>query len=138
MTPKQNRGQDILIVYIALLLFLSASVTTLYVLRIGTDRLFAQIVRFIVTAFLCLWLYRGSVVARIINILMYGLGGLSIIWLELNHPNGNVIGMIDLWLLGGVYLSFAVVLLTSSSVAEFFMYQRGEAPNSPPPSGDLM
>ena len=125
MTPRQRRGQSIVLFHIVLVLLISVTVITEYVARRGTDRVLPQVTRLTLTALLCLWVYRGSVAARVITVVLLGFAGLYAGFLIVTIGGNFSAGKLVLYTMAGVYLSFAWILLMSDSVARFFEYQRG-------------
>lgn len=121
MTPVEKKGRVVVLVIVWGTLFLSACVIGAYVAVKGTDRLPAQAVRFVLTAGLMWWLYRGSPTAKWITVVLFGLAGLAgLASLFLNHRMAILVGT----KLGALYLSFVVTLVTSSPANAFLEYQR--------------
>jgi peptidoglycan/LPS O-acetylase OafA/YrhL len=130
-TPRN--GRTIVLVFIILILLVSVGVIGLYVSAFGTTRLPAQIVRFLLTAALCFWLYQGSMAAKWIMVILLGLGGLLAL---ANVSSDNPVAFAFGAGLATVYLSFAVVMVASSSVNAFLAHQRSPASSKFDPSMD--
>jgi hypothetical protein len=122
MTAEERKGQTIILSFIALILLISLGVITMYVSARGTERLPAQIVRFVLTAALSFGVYQGSVTAKWILVVLMMLGGAMGLGAAFGgNPAALVFGVG----LAAVYLSFAIVLIASPSVNAFLSYQRG-------------
>ncbi len=133
MSSRERVGQLLVLAYSALVLLVSAGVIGLYVATRGPDRLPAQAVRFLITAALCVWLYRGSLAAR--RVMACLLGGAGLVAL-LGVSGGDPVATALTGGMAAVYLSFAVVVVASPSVAAFLARQRdirAGAPGRPEP-----
>jgi hypothetical protein len=109
--------------FLIFIMAISLGVVSLYLMARGvTARLPFQIVRVLLTAALCFWLYRGSVIARWILVALLAWGGVAGLLLAIGSGQPTVVLIV-----GGmavVYLSFICVLVTSRSVAAFLDDQR--------------
>jgi hypothetical protein len=118
-----ERGRLIVFGYLIFIMAISLGVVSLYLMARGvTARLPFQIVRVVLTAALCFWLYRGSVIARWILVALLAWGGVSGLILAIGSGQPTVV-----LIAGGmavVYLSFVCVMVTSRSVAAFLDDQR--------------
>lgn len=132
MSERAQKGQIILLVYLVLVLLASVGVIAFYVSSRGTDRLPAQLIRFVLTVVLCIFLFRGSRIAKSISVVLFAIGGS----LALNGVfQGSPLTVALSVGLAALYLSFAWMLLWSGSVNAFLEHQQGEVPmtgNQPP------
>lgn len=117
--------------YIISVLLLSAVIIVLYISKFGAARLGVQLVRFALTVLLCIWVYRGNNVARIITVVLLGIAGLGAAVLFVTQTSGLSASTMMSLALMMTYLSFAWHLLMSEKVADFLAYQRGESSNVP-------
>lgn len=118
-----ERGRVIVFGYLIFIMAISLGGVSLYLMARGvTARLPFQIVRVVLTAALCFWLYRGSVIARWILVVLLAWGGVWGLILAIGSGQPTVV-----LIAGGmavVYLSFVCVIVTSRSVAAFLDDQR--------------
>jgi len=122
MTEQQKLGRMIVLIYAGLTLLISVGVIILFATSVGTDHLPVQFFRFGLTICLLMWLFSGSKVAKGISIILFGLGGgLALLGFLEGGPSTGGLGMAAM---GGCYLSFAIVLIASKSVNDFFAFQR--------------
>jgi len=84
------------------------------------ERLYQHVVRFTLTVALCVWMYRGSPIARWIAIVFFGAAGLLGL---INFLSGSFAAFV-LGLCSAAYLSFAIVDATSSEAKVFLHQQR--------------
>ncbi len=122
MTEQQHKGRTPLLCYSAAILAISVTTISTYVAVRGTGNLPRQFTRFVLTAALLLWLYRGSKVARIISIVLYSVGGLFAAG-TLLISNGSL-GYLLMEFMAFTYISFAGLLFASLSMNDFLTYQR--------------
>lgn len=121
MTEQEKKGRLILLIYIGLILAMSAATIAFNASVVGPERLGQQGFRFILTALLCLFLYNGSKGAKWIAIvLLIPAGALAFFMTFLDSLVAIALGGI----MAVLYLSFAWVLLWSPSVNAFLKCQR--------------
>ncbi len=121
MTPDELKGRRIVLTIAGISLLISAITIVAYVSVMGTGRLPAQIIRFLLTVGLMWWLYRGSAVAKWIVIVLFGLAGLfGLLAFLSGHRLAAAIGS----KIGALYLGLITPLIKSSSVDAFLRYQR--------------
>jgi hypothetical protein len=119
VTPEETKGRTIVLVIIVGTLLLSAIIIGAYCTVLGTSRLPVQLVRFVLTAGLMGWLYRGSAAAKWITVVCCGLAGTAgIVSLLFDSRPAAVVVK-----LGTLYLSFAWTLVTSTSANAFLNYR---------------
>jgi hypothetical protein len=123
MTPSQQRGRTLLLSYFAAVVGLSVLVTALYVSNRGMEHLPVRAVRIGLTVALCAWLYSGNRAARILSIVLYGIAG-YLSASALFSVGDNFWASIFLEITTACYISFAAVLMLSSSIEDFMKYQR--------------
>lgn len=112
-------------VYIALMLTLPAGVMLLFAENPDPRRTMTQVVRLALTVMLCIFLYRGNIIAKWLTVATSTLGGGSAVLLAISGaPLGLVIG----GLIAALYLSLAWLLVWSTDVNAFLAVQRGETP----------
>ena len=92
----------------------------------GPDRLPQQIVRFLLTVALCVFLYRGAGWARWVATVLYGLTGLWSLALGFTRLAAAKPG-IQMIAFGAIYAACASVLLFVPSVREHFERAAGPA-----------
>lgn len=121
LTPDEQKGRVALSLFISGMLILSAATIGSYVALKGPERLPIQIARFLLTAGLLRWLYRGSPVAKWIMIISCSSAGLYFLMVAFR-------GKVLVLKLGAgmamLYFTFAITLLTSSNISSFLFYQR--------------
>lgn len=125
MSESVRQGCRIVIGYIAAILAMDLGVTAVYLVVIGSQKLPTQVARFVITAALCFWLYRGSTIAKWIIIVLLGSAGMLGLFLALT--TASAIAMLLGLSLAAVCLSFAGALLASRSVQAFLAHQRGSS-----------
>lgn len=120
MTSEERRGRQILLVQIVLILLATLVVIAYYLSTEGVGRMANSGTRLVLTAALCVWLYRGSIVAKWIVVVVFGVAG--ILGLA-NVLSGSAVAFALGGGLAAVYLSSAVVVWRSSSVNAFLRLQ---------------
>jgi|SRR5579863_6428353 len=121
MTTEELKGRRIVLTIAGVSLLISAVTIATYVAVMGTGRLPAQIVRFLLTVGLMWWVYRGSAVAKWIVIVLFGLAGLYGLLVFLSgHRLAGAVGA----KIGTLYLTLITPLITSPAVDAFLQYQR--------------
>jgi hypothetical protein len=125
MTPDERQGRRTVIAIAAATLIISAITIGTYVVVKGPDRLPSQVVRFVLTVGLMLWLYRGSAVAKWIVIVLFGMAGLFGL---LAFVAGNRLAATVGAKIGALYLALITPLLTSPAVDAFLRSQRAGGP----------
>lgn len=123
-----NKGKKIVIALIVTVLLVSiiigVSVSSLYAVGgqadVASYKLIQSLVRWILTAILMFFLYKGHSWAKWLFIVLFGLAAL-IVLLSLN-AGFNVI----LVAVGTIYAFFCVMLICSQSVKAFLQYQKDE------------
>lgn len=123
MNDDMRRGRFLVVFYSLLMLFISVYVIVTYVTLKGTDRLPTQVIRFLLTAALCFWLYRGNRLVKWTMVVCLGLGGSGALIHLIQNP-WSVFSVIAS--LAVVYLLFAGLLVFSPKVNAFLAYQRGD------------
>lgn len=121
MTPEESKGRQILLMQIGLILLVTFGAIGYHLSTEGSDRMANFATRFVLTTALCFWLYRGSVIAKWIVIVVFGITGLLGL---VNVLSGSLVALALGGGLAAVYLSSAVILLRSSSVNAFLQFQR--------------
>lgn len=122
-----NKGRKIVIALIVIILLIDiivgASVSSFYAengtMDMASYKLSQGIIRFILTALLMFFLYKGHSLAKWLSVVLFGLAGLgSLIQLVLSF---NAVSLA----MGLAYIFFGAMLVASTSVNDFFRYQRG-------------
>jgi len=75
MSPEEQAGRRILLVYIALVMTISVFVITIFVLGMGIESLPTRVIWFFLTPFVCYWMYGGSRAAKAIVVIFSMLVG---------------------------------------------------------------
>jgi len=127
MTAEEIRGRGILTTYLALLVVSDALISLLSI-GPGTRGWLPRAIRLALTICLCSALYRGNIYAKLLAIVLMGLGGvvgiIAIVGVGATARDG--VAALPLLGLVALFLSFVVVLISSRSVNAFLAYQRGE------------
>ena len=126
---EHQLGRAIIVVYIVLVLLLSAITIALYVAAKGPSALPVRLVRFGLTAGLCMWLYSGSSTAKWLCLGLFALAG-SMAMVTFFSGIESVPGVIYGGIMAAVYYSFAWMLAVSRDVNRFLDYQRARRRNS--------
>ncbi|MBV10299.1 hypothetical protein [Rubinisphaera sp.] len=116
-----ERGKSILITCMVKLLLLSAILIASYVMRKGLETLPPRIVRFVLTLLLLIWLYRGSLAAKWICVVLYGISGIALLVMM---PLDNLWACLILGSMSFVFLEMTYRLLHSRDVNHFLRFQR--------------
>lgn len=141
MTAEQIRGRALLTTFLTLII-LSDAFTGMLSIGAGMAGSLSRAIRLCLTICLFSALYRGNIYAKLLSIVLMGLGGVWGIVLIVNvgATSGNLLAALLLLGLTALFLSFVVVLVWSRSVNAFLAYQRGERTGfkcSDPSSGTL-
>ncbi|MGK2857693.1 MAG: hypothetical protein ACSLFQ_10855 [Thermoanaerobaculia bacterium] len=126
---KIERGRSIVQLDIALCIGTSILTIMIYVMSLGPERLPTQIVRFLLTVVLCVFLYRGYSVARYLLIILLGvtlgLMGLALPSVFAAGKPGVTVGI----LLMGLGYAFIMVTLARSESVKAFLDTQEESRN---------
>jgi hypothetical protein len=117
-------GRLIVQTYIVLVLLLSATTIALYVAANGPSALPARLLRFGLTAGLCMWLYAGSPIAKWLCLGLFALAGSLLMVSFFSSETENIPGLLYAGVMAAVYYSFAWMLAVSRDVNRFLDYQR--------------
>ena len=126
MDSDAERGRRLVVLVIVACLTLSVLVIFAYNIIVGSDTLPQQIVRLILTAGLCIFLYRGANWARWVASVLFALGGLFSLFAWLIIPSIRLTGLLQL-VMGLVYGAIAIVLLFVPTVRAHFGVRKTEA-----------
>jgi hypothetical protein len=118
MASQSATGRRLVLGVIVVTIGLSALVIVATNLALGPARLPVQIVRFLLTVALSIFLYRGANWARWVGVVLFAIGGLSSLLLSLGGLPGT--GAWLLLALGVTYLVCAGILLFVPSVRTHF------------------
>jgi len=118
-----DRGRNIILLNIGLALVATVAMISVHIFAQTGEPFYQHAVRFILTAALCAWLYRGSPVARWIAIVFFGAAGLLGL---INLLSGGLAAFV-MAVCSAAYLSLAVVSLASSEAKLFLQRQRAAA-----------
>ena len=127
MERGASNGQGLVIAVVAALISTSALVAVVYYFERGSDRLPSQVVRFLLTVVLCVFLYRGANWARWVAGVLCGLSGVGSMFGGAMLLAGGKQGL-PLLGLGVVYVTCFGALLLVPSVSAYFRRDR------PPPA----
>jgi hypothetical protein len=122
----RNRGRDILLLNIGLVLVATMAMIAVHVFAETGEPFYQHAVRLILTVGLCAWLYRGSPVARWIAIVVFGGAGLLGL---INFLSGSFAAFV-MAVCSVAYLSLAIVSAASSETKVFLQQQRAVANDS--------
>lgn len=111
------------------LLVLGVSLETIlhYWSAIGMDKAPAQVVRFILTIGLLMWIRSGSHVARVIGIILFWIGGFGMVSAAIKIYEVDFWWGLSIGANGLIYLFYARALIWSPEIKEFFKMQRAES-----------
>src|SRR5262245_60405414 len=119
-----NRGREIVVANIALSLMATLAMSAVHLSREGWGM--RHPVRFAVTAALFWWMYRGSVLARWVVVVLFGLAGLvGLVNLLSGSLSATVVAAGSI-----AYLVLASVVATSADVKEFLRGQQRQVPSA--------
>lgn len=127
MDTRIRQGRRILLLVIATCLLLSVSTILSYNLVLGPGKIVPQVVRFLLTALLCVFLYRGKDWARWLFGLLYGHNTIYAFTMGIPLLSQSLWGLMILFL-GVLYLLMGVILFFSPSVRAFLTAQREREP----------
>lgn len=111
---EAKRGRRLVLAVIFAAIAISAVTIVTFNIGVGPERLPQQIVRFLLTFGLSVFLYRGANWARLLWAFLSGLSGL--LFLVMFLGNLNLLALI----FGFVYTASAIILLFSPSVKRYF------------------
>jgi hypothetical protein len=122
-----NRGRKMVIAMIVIVLLIdiitTASTCLIYAAsgsyELVSSNLTPGIVRFIITALIMFYLYKGYGWAKWLSVILFLIGGLVSLFLIVSDFH------VILLVLGLVYIFFGTMMIVSGSVNNFFRYQRG-------------
>ena len=129
MNPQIRQGRRILLVVIATCLLLSVSSILSYNLVLGPGKMVPQVVRFLLTVLLCVFLYRGKDWARWLFGLLYSYNCIYALSMGIPLLSQSLWGLMILFP-GILYLLMVVVLFFSPSVRAFLTAQHEREPAS--------
>ncbi len=119
-----EKGRLLVLRLCSIVVFISAFVILQYNFSIGTHRLPSQLVRFGLTVWLCVAIYKGSQPARWIAIFLMGIGGVLFLALMFSDEEIAPMARVAAAVAGTIYLLFAGMLWGSSKVIAFLNHQR--------------
>ncbi|MBW3600236.1 MAG: hypothetical protein KY475_23565 [Planctomycetes bacterium] len=118
---RVQAGRTIVLVYIVLVLLISAATITLYVASKGPAALPPRIFRLILTVGLCLWLYSGAAAAKWLCVVLFSYAGIVAF---LTPIGWSLPALTYIGIMSSVYVSFAWMLAISPDVDAFLKHQR--------------
>lgn len=125
LTDEQRTGRTVLLAHIVPVLLFSIAATGLAALNRGGEGTATGVIRFLLTAALCYWTYRGSVTAARIMMVLLGIGAASGAFLVVrDFGSAPMPLLVALAVMALVYGSFVFVLLASPSVEAFLTQQQ--------------
>ncbi len=128
MTSKVETGRWLIVAVIVSVLALSVLSAAAFNVADGTDRQPQQVVRFVLTAWLCIFLYRRATWARWVSGVLFSLAGAAFLFVGLASDLGDFL----LVTMGMVYAAAAAVLLFVPAVRAYFRSTRKIVPTKSP------
>ncbi len=119
MEPQVERGRRLVLAVMVATLTLSVLVIGTFNIVQGSERLPQQIVRFLLTVGLCVFLYRGANWARWVASVLFVLGGVGSLLGGIAVLSTSMTGLLLIGV-GLVYVASAVVLLAVPAVRAYF------------------
>lgn len=117
VTPSERSGRTVVLAVIVVTLTISLATTSAYVITIGTERLFPQVVRLLLEVGLCVLLYRRVSWARWLGGLLFSVA--SLVSLLAAIEGTGFVRWIPL-VLGLVFAACGLALLFSPAVRSYF------------------
>ena len=119
MSSRDISGRPLVVGVIATTLSMSVIVILLYNIQLGPQALPQQMVRFLLTVGLCIFLYQGANWARWVAGVLFSLGGLGGLLGGLAAISTGLAGLL-LAIMGLVYAVCAIILFFAPTVRKYF------------------
>lgn len=119
MELRTSTGRRLVLAIIVASLAISVLVIVAFTVARGTALLPQQIVRFLLTVGLCVFLYRGANWARWVAVILFALGGVMSL-VGASAPSSTSMSGLLLLLMGLVYAASALILLLVPTVRAHF------------------
>jgi hypothetical protein len=116
MTSRVATGRWLIVAVIVSVLALSVLTAAAFNVAVGTDRQPQQVVRFVLTAWLCIFLYRRAIWARWVAGILFLLAGAVSLFAGFASELGDFL----LVTMGTVYAAAGIILLFVPAVRVYF------------------
>lgn len=126
MNETQLRGKKVLLRLIAVLLTVCVFAALIEVVSSEGNGMIERIIRVVLTAGLCKELYAGKKWARMVIIVLIGLGSLGAVLVGAGSMGTNMILAMMMLGLGVIYGGVVWSLLKSKTIREYLAYKQNE------------